>query len=121
MSSPSSDRNLLLGVIALQLDFISSDGVLAAMHAWILKMSTPLGQILSECGDLDPDARALLEALVDKHLSMHDGNPQHSLSTLSGLGQAHADLLSLNDTDVQACLDSVMNFVPGGRRDSVAL
>lgn len=35
MAAPS-DRNLLFGILALQLDFISRDHLIAAMHAWVL-------------------------------------------------------------------------------------
>ena len=35
MSAAYSDRNLLFGVLALQMDFLSRDALIAAMHAWI--------------------------------------------------------------------------------------
>ena len=39
MSHPASDRNLLFGVLALQLDFIRRDDLVAAMNAWVLDLS----------------------------------------------------------------------------------
>ena len=33
-SSPSVDRNLLFGILALQMDFITRDQLVAAMNAW---------------------------------------------------------------------------------------
>src|SRR5262249_40041689 len=34
---PSADRNLLFGILALQLDFVSRDALVAAMNAWVLR------------------------------------------------------------------------------------
>ena len=52
MSNPAADRNLLFGILALQLDFITRDALIAAMHAWVLQKSKPIGQILIEQDDL---------------------------------------------------------------------
>ena len=43
-----ADRNLLFGILAVQMDFVGRDALIAAMHAWILERSKPLGQILVE-------------------------------------------------------------------------
>jgi hypothetical protein len=48
----AADRNLLFGILALQMDFISRDALIAAMHAWVLEKAKLLGQILLEQGHL---------------------------------------------------------------------
>jgi len=48
MSAANSDRNLLFGILALQMDFISRDALIAAMNAWIHDKTKPLGDILVE-------------------------------------------------------------------------
>src|SRR5262249_13235839 len=78
MSSSHVDCNLLFGTLALQLDFINRDELIAAIHAWVLDKQKPLGQILVELGTLEPDARSLLDALVQKHLQRHGGDPTRS-------------------------------------------
>jgi hypothetical protein len=35
-SRPSADRKLLVDILALQMDFITRDALIAAMHAWVL-------------------------------------------------------------------------------------
>ena len=35
MATPTTDRNLLFGILALQLDFISRDALVRAMYAWV--------------------------------------------------------------------------------------
>jgi hypothetical protein len=37
MGAPSSDRNLLLGIVALQMDFITRDALIEALHQWTLE------------------------------------------------------------------------------------
>ena len=37
----STDRNLLFGILALQMDFISRDGLIGAMNAWVLQKDKP--------------------------------------------------------------------------------
>jgi tetratricopeptide (TPR) repeat protein/tRNA A-37 threonylcarbamoyl transferase component Bud32 len=83
---PAADRNLLFGVLALQMDFVSRNALIRAMNAWVLDKSKPLGQILAEQGDLRDDARGLLEALVEKHLELHGGDPERSLAAVTPRG-----------------------------------
>ena len=62
MSDPApvpaaADRNLLYGILALQMDFISRDALIAAMNAWVLDKAQPLGHILVEGAALRADNR----------------------------------------------------------------
>jgi serine/threonine protein kinase len=103
-SHPSADRNLLLGILALQMDFVTRDALVAGMHAWVLRKSTSLGQILLEQGALRADTHTLLEALVEKHLEMHDGNAHKSLAAVSSVGSLRDDLKQMADPDLCASL-----------------
>jgi tetratricopeptide (TPR) repeat protein len=107
MPAAHTDRNLLFGILALQMDFVSRDALVAAMHAWVLAKDRPLGDLLAEQGALDDDAHALLEALVRKHLALHDNDAAQSLAALSSLGPARHDLEQIADPDVQASLGVV--------------
>src|ERR1700733_2271806 len=100
MPSSPADRNLLFGVLAVQMDFITRDALVGAMNAWVLEKSKPLGQILVERGVLRNDVHLLLEALVQKHLQMHDDDAQKSLVSVAALGPVHADLQQIADPDV---------------------
>ena len=42
----AADLNLLFGILALQMDFVTRDALIAAMHAWVLDKDKPLGRIL---------------------------------------------------------------------------
>jgi hypothetical protein len=43
----SADRNLLFGIRAVQLGFVSKDASIAAMNTWLLDEGKLLGEILS--------------------------------------------------------------------------
>ena len=75
MSSPAqADRNLLGGVLALQMDFVTNDQLLAAMNAWTLRKETPLLDLLRADGVLTEDDHDALERLVERHLARHGGD-----------------------------------------------
>src|SRR5262245_38669320 len=104
MPPARADRNLLFGTLALQMDFISRDALVAAMNAWVLDKAKPLGQILVEQGALAPDNRVWLEAGVERHLAKHNNDPQQSLAAVSSICSVRQDLQQVADSDVQASL-----------------
>jgi hypothetical protein len=91
-SRPSADRNLLFGLLALQMDFIRREALIQSLHAWVLPKGKQLGQILREQGALRTDAHDVLEALVDKHLELHDHDAARSLASICSIGTGRAAL-----------------------------
>jgi WD40 repeat protein/serine/threonine protein kinase len=116
-SRPNADRNLLLGILALQMDFISRDALVAAMNAWVLDKAKSLGHILVEQKALKPDQCDAMNALVDMHLGSHGGEPEKSLAALAVPPPLHDELRGLDDDDVQASLA----HVPTPSRDGSTL
>jgi serine/threonine protein kinase/Flp pilus assembly protein TadD len=106
-SATASDRNLLFGILAVQMNFIGKDALISAMHAWVLDKHKPLGQILVEQKVLAGETQQLLDALVHKHLEMHGGDAEKSLAALSSVGSIRHDLGQIADPAVQASLASV--------------
>jgi tRNA A-37 threonylcarbamoyl transferase component Bud32 len=104
---PGADRNLLFGILALQMDFITRDALIGAMHAWVLAKAKPLGQILLEQRALREDTHALLDALVHKHLQLHDDDAEKSLAAVSSVGSVRQELAQLADPDIDASLAHV--------------
>jgi tRNA A-37 threonylcarbamoyl transferase component Bud32 len=76
------DRNLLFGMLALQMDFVRQDVLVAAMQAWVFDKRLPLGDILAREGHLSPERLQLLNALVEEHLKAHQNDPEQSLAAL---------------------------------------
>jgi serine/threonine-protein kinase len=92
MARPEADRNLLFGVIALEMDFVGRDALIAAMINWTLEKETPLGELLVRRGELAPPDRALLEVLVDRHVERHGGTAAESLASLGSVEWIRAEL-----------------------------
>jgi tetratricopeptide (TPR) repeat protein/serine/threonine protein kinase len=114
--SSSSDRNLLFGILALQVNFITRDALIAGMNAWVLEKHRPLGEILVEQGALKAENRALLEPLVEQHVKEHDNDPQESLAAISSVESVRRALEQVGDAEVQASLGHVGN-TPTGEGD----
>jgi serine/threonine-protein kinase len=107
MSQSATDRNLLFGILALQLDFIDQGALIAAMHAWVLDKAKPLGQILHDQGALAAEREALLDALVQEHLRGHGGDAQRSLAALRSVPNLAHTLEQVADREVQSSLGHV--------------
>jgi serine/threonine-protein kinase len=107
VSASPSDRNLLFGILALQVNFITRDALIKGMNAWVLEKQRPLGQVLVEQGALRQDLHDALEVMVGKHLEMHDNDPQKSLAAVSSVGSVPDELKQIADPDVQASIGHV--------------
>lgn len=104
LSQRAADRNLLFGILAVQMDFIGRDSLIQAMHAWILEKSKSLGQILQEQGALGHEEDALLEALITKYVEKHGGDVQKSLSAIRSVALVTKELEAIADPEVQGSL-----------------
>ena len=105
--SNATDRNMLFGMIALQMEFINRDQLIAAMQFWILHKTMSLQQILKEQGALSDDTESALSLLVDMHIKLHRGDPQLSLAAISPPESLSQNLRLLGDTDVEQSLQLV--------------
>ncbi|MDX1946024.1 MAG: serine/threonine-protein kinase [Pirellulaceae bacterium] len=100
MSDKHAERNLLVGFLALQLDFIRREQFLAAMSAWLSDKSRPLADVLQAQGALTASVRPLLDALVVQHLALHANDPEKSLAALSSAGSVREEIAKFGDDDV---------------------
>jgi eukaryotic-like serine/threonine-protein kinase len=101
--SAAADRNLLFGILALQMDFISRDQLVEGMHAWVLHKERPLGDLLVERGVLAAEDHALLTPMVERHIEKH-GDAGRSLAALEMSDSTNAALVCVVDHDVRASL-----------------
>ncbi len=106
-AGPSADRNLLFGILAVQMDFITRDALIAAMNAWVLAKHRPLGELLQEQGALTPPQRQALDLVTAEHLKAHGGDPQRSLAAVGVPETVHRELESVPDAEVHATLATV--------------
>ncbi|MBC8356207.1 MAG: protein kinase [Planctomycetes bacterium] len=104
MPVPNADSNLLFGMTALQMDFITRDALFSAMQAWTFDKQRQLGDILIEQGALTDSQHELLKELVQEHLKQHDGDPQKSLAAIRADSSIGEVLRSIDDRDIQKSL-----------------
>jgi tetratricopeptide (TPR) repeat protein/tRNA A-37 threonylcarbamoyl transferase component Bud32 len=118
MAVESADRNLLFGILAVQLDFVTKDALVAAMNAWLLDKGKPLGDILRDRGDLSAEELQHLSALVNVHLKRHGNDPQQSLAALSSIPSTlKQELADLPDAAVQQSIARVGGGIRMPERD----
>jgi serine/threonine protein kinase/tetratricopeptide (TPR) repeat protein len=120
MAQIQADRNLLFGILALQMDFITKDGLVAAMNAWVLNKQAQLGELLVERKLMDSDRRSLLNALMEEHVKLHGGIEQ-SLAALSAVDTVVEELRSIADGDLQASLVGIAHQVTAMGRSTLPL
>jgi hypothetical protein len=104
---PGADRNLLFGILALQMDFVQRDALIAAMNTWVLDKARRLGQVLVEQQALRPEQRQVLDQLVAMHLECHDHDPEKSLAAVAVPTPLRDELHRVADGDLQASLAAV--------------
>jgi serine/threonine protein kinase/tetratricopeptide (TPR) repeat protein len=107
MVTPNADRNLLFGILALQMDFIGRDALIQAMNAWVLDKAKPLAQILVDQKALALNRRAMLEPLVEEHIKQHGNDAERSLASVSSVGSLRDQLKQIADPDIQASVAHV--------------
>lgn len=103
-----SDRNLLYGLLAVRMELISRDALIAAISAWAREKTKPVSRILVEQGALSSTCEGLLDQLVEEHLKVHDNDATKSLVSLHPSATLRDDLQHISDPQWQATLDSVL-------------
>src|SRR5262245_27534225 len=104
MAHASTDRNLLFGIMALQVNFIDRDALLAAMQTWVLDKSRTLGQVLLEHGKLTAEQLTSLDGLIVLHLKAHGDDCERSMKALGDISESRLTLAAIHDQDVEASL-----------------
>src|SRR5262249_48780097 len=103
---PSPDRNLLYGMLALQMSFVSRDALFAAMQAWMFDRTKELGQILQERGQLTLERRQALDQLVADYIRAHeDAAHNQSIRTVPETVDYHPEALLGLPPDAQATVE----------------
>jgi serine/threonine-protein kinase len=117
----NTDRDLLFGALALQLDFITKGQLVAALSACASAGARPLGEALVEQGILSPEQHDRLTSLVQERLKQHGNDPGKSLDSFDTLTLNRNDLAALRDRGAQASVSSVPAVLPPDHIDSQVL
>ena len=103
----AADRHLMFGLLALQNGVINQVQLLHGFQAWTLDKTKSLADHLLARGDLSAAKRALIEALAEVHLEVHDGNVEKSLAAISAGKSTRESLAKLGDPDIEGTLGHV--------------
>src|SRR4051794_32243550 len=82
-----TSRDLLFGLIALQVGLIDQAKLVAGFQAWTLDRSRSLAEHLMGQGHLDAERQAAIEAMVPVHLKAHGDDVERSIASLD-IGRA---------------------------------
>jgi hypothetical protein len=91
---------MLLGILALQHNFVDRDALLNAFKVWVGDKSLGLGEILVERGNLTAVRLAVLESLAAQTLKQYEGDVLRSLSSRGALDSIRDELQHLQDADL---------------------
>jgi serine/threonine-protein kinase len=121
MATTTADRNLLFGLLALQIGLINQGQLVAAFQAWTLDKAKAMADHLVGRGDLDADDRSAVEALVARHIKKH-GDVGQSLAAIPAGRSTRESLARVRDADVEASLAQLCpaSTQPGSDADRTA-
>ncbi len=114
----SPDRNLLFGVLALQLELIDDRRFAQACSAWAARKDAPLADVLQELGWLSGDDRQEVERLVSRKLKKHGGDARASLAEVAG-GAVRDVVGALNDEELRKTVSTLPPAVGYGLTQTV--
>jgi serine/threonine-protein kinase len=104
MAASLVDRNLLLGFLALQNDFVSREELIASVSVWLQDKSRSLNDIFDQRGVLAENENQLLQSLVEVHLAKHGGDVEKTLTGLHSPTSLREDLARLGDCELENTL-----------------
>ena len=93
MAPVDTERNLLFGLLALQVGLIDQGALFAAFAAWTRDKGRPLADHFIDLGHLDAPRRAVVEAIAGLHVQALGGDPGKSLAVLA-VGRATRESLA---------------------------
>lgn len=97
MDAQIQDRNLLVAVIALQMDYISQSQLVEAMKDWVFDKSQTMEAILEQRQFLKAEHAEFLKAIVLQHMNVHQNDISESLAALSAFSSTQKQLDGLDD------------------------
>ena len=100
----ATDRQLLFGLIALQVGLIDQAQLVAAFQAWARDKARPLADHLADRGGPDAEGRAAVEAMVALHVKKHGGDTEKSLAADPAGRSTRESLARIGDAEIEGTL-----------------
>ena len=99
--SVDPSRDLLFGILTLQIGLIDQGQLVAAFQSWARASDRPLADHLTTRGDLDAEQRAAIEAMVALHLKKYAGDAERSLAAIPASDSTREHLARLGDAQTE--------------------
>ena len=112
MTGTSTDNNLLFGVLAVQLDFVSRDELVAATSHWVLDKQQPLSEVFVQQEIISDEESKLIEGFVKKHLQRNGDDPRASLRSIEAFEAIRSTLSNFDDAELRATLETETSDLP---------
>ncbi len=96
----NTDRNLLFGVLAMQMDLIDAARFAEGCAAWSIRKHLPLSDILVEREWITAADRADVERFLERKLKLHGGDVRRTLEATTDAGVANA-AMKIDDEDLR--------------------
>src|SRR4051812_3521847 len=103
-AAAGGERDLLFGLLALQVGLIDQAQLVAAFHAWTRDKARPLADHFRALGYLDDEQRGLVEALAAQHLKKHGGDAEKSLAAVGVEPSIRRSLAAAADPEINSTL-----------------
>ena len=111
----AANRELIIGMLALQNGMVERDVLVGAFRSWARDKTRPIIEILVAQGAIDLDDRALLEGLARKHLRRHGDDVERSLARSTPARSTRENLAKIGDPDIDATCPSRLRRDRAGR------
>lgn len=104
------DKNLLFGVLAVQLRRITSTQLVEAAALWLAEPSQPLADRLIQLGALTPEDRDFLDSIVENTLHLHNEDAYQAYTSLAGHETWQHAVASAPDSEAAKTISTVLGL-----------
>ncbi len=106
MSQVDADRNLLFGVLALQLELIDAPVFAGVCGEWAARKDVTLAQLLVDRGSIAPEDRQQVEALLERKLKKHGGDVHATLGAVADVAARDA-IRQVDDSEIRKSVSTL--------------
>ena len=100
MAASAAEHQLLFGLFALQIGLVRQEDLLTAFRMWTRDKTRKLADFLVEQGSLEAADRAVIEAIVVRHVDRHGGDAEKSLAVLEARPELCQSLAAIGDAEL---------------------
>ena len=99
-------------MLALQLNFVTREQLIAATSKWTRDRSRSIAEILSSDGVLSDQESTLLSSLVDMHLARHGNDPRRTLASIDVPSEARTLVEAAGDATMLETINHLAEVDP---------